>query len=191
MCSRYTIIGTRLLAERFGGPVLFPRYNCAPGQHLPVVTVDLTIQEAVFGLRRRDGARQINGRFERLFESASKRRSRCLVPMSGFYEWKSVGSRREPWYISSPDTPLLYAAGLTTGDAFLIITCPALPPVSTVHDRMPLLLSEEGGVAYLAGGDLRPADTSLQIIRVGMAINHPDAPDDPSLISPPDLHDWW
>jgi len=191
MCSRYTIIGTRLLAERFGGPVLPPRYNCVPGHRLPVVTADQKIEEAIFGLRREDGARQINARAEHLFESPSRGRSRCLVPMSGFYEWKPVGSRREPWYISSPDLPLLYAAGLSTGDAFLIITCPALPPVSTIHDRMPLLLSDDAGIAFLTGGDPLITDASLQIVRVGMAINHPGAPDDPSLISPPDQHDWW
>ncbi|MCP1714395.1 putative SOS response-associated peptidase YedK [Methanocalculus alkaliphilus] len=191
MCSRYTIIGTRLLAEQFGGPVLPPRYNCAPGQRLPVVTTDLTIHKAVFGLPRQDGGRQINARIERIFERSYSRRRRCLVPMSGFYEWTPVGSVREPWYISSPDTPLLYAAGLTTGDFFLIITCPAVPPVQAIHQRMPLLLPIDAGITFLSGGDPVRIDPPLQIIRVGIAINHPDALDDPSLITPPDRHHWW
>jgi putative SOS response-associated peptidase YedK len=41
------------------------------------------------------------------------KRSRCLIPMSGYYEWQNTPSGKQPWYFTSADgSPLLTAAGL-------------------------------------------------------------------------------
>ena len=37
---------------------------------------------------------------------------RCLVPASGFFEWKNDGGRKIPFYIHLPDEPLFAFAGL-------------------------------------------------------------------------------
>ena len=53
------------------------------------------------------GSRLINARSETArekpsFRAAFKRR-RCLVPADGFYEWKKVGKRKQPYHITLND----------------------------------------------------------------------------------------
>ena len=46
------------------------------------------------------------------FRDAFKR-TRCLIPMSGYYEWQNTPSGKQPWYFTARDgSPLLTAAGL-------------------------------------------------------------------------------
>ena len=90
-----------------------------------------------------------------MFRSAFTAR-RCVVPSTGFYEWRHEEGRKtgERLLFRLPERPLLYMAGLygvfpapdTQGPAwtgFVILTTAANPSVSTVHDRMPLVLEEE------------------------------------------------
>jgi putative SOS response-associated peptidase YedK len=45
------------------------------------------------------------------FRDAFKR-TRCLIPMSGYYEWQDTPSGKQPWYFTARDgSPLLTAAG--------------------------------------------------------------------------------
>jgi putative SOS response-associated peptidase YedK len=38
---------------------------------------------------------------------------RCLIPMSGYFEWQNIPSGKQPWYFTTADgSPLLTAAGL-------------------------------------------------------------------------------
>jgi putative SOS response-associated peptidase YedK len=47
-----------------------------------------------------------------VFRDAFKR-SRCLIPMSGYYEWQNTPGGKQPWYFTTRDgSPLLTAAGL-------------------------------------------------------------------------------
>jgi putative SOS response-associated peptidase YedK len=40
---------------------------------------------------------------------------RCLLPLSGYYEWQDTPDGKQPWYFSARDgSPLLTAAGLGT-----------------------------------------------------------------------------
>ncbi len=77
-------------------------------------------------------------------------RSRCLIPMSGYYEWQDTRSGKQPWYVTARDgSPALTAAGIwdrwknrETGELLtscaMIITEPN-EFVAEVHDRMPAL----------------------------------------------------
>jgi len=116
MCSRYTIIGTRILMERFGEPAIHPRYNAAPGQRLPIITPEEHLTEAVFGIVRESGGRRINARIEGMDGKSWGREDRCTIPASGFYEWKTEGNRRQPYYISfSERESCLYLQESMTG----------------------------------------------------------------------------
>jgi putative SOS response-associated peptidase YedK len=43
-------------------------------------------------------------------------RSRCLIPMSGYYEWQDTPSGKQPWYFTARDgSPALTAAGIWDG----------------------------------------------------------------------------
>lgn len=74
---------------------------------------------------------------------------RCMVPASGFYEWKKVGKERLPYYIHRKDGEFMAFAGLyservapETGDAqtsFTVITTPTNRFMKPLHDRIPLI----------------------------------------------------
>lgn len=193
MCSRYTIIGTHILRERFGGQPISPRYNAAPGQRLPIITLDEHLTEAVFGIVRGGGGRRINARIEGMKEQSGFWEERCTIPASGFYEWKTEGSHRQPYYISFPERELLAFAGIYNRgrDAFCIVTKAAVEPVRSVHQRMPYVLTETGEREWLLGRTPPPSEERIGIYPVSREINNPTAPDDPSLIRRPKSHHWW
>jgi putative SOS response-associated peptidase YedK len=53
-----------------------------------------------------------NARAETIDFRDEFKRTRCLIPMSGYYEWQAP-SGKQPWYFTARDgSPLLTAAGL-------------------------------------------------------------------------------
>src|SRR6185295_14953661 len=103
-----------------------PRYNIAPTQAIVAVpnTPDHKMQFFHWGLipswakDPKIGGRMINARAETLAEKAAFakafRRRRCLVPTSGFYEWKAnPGSKKKtPMFIRMKDEKPFALAGL-------------------------------------------------------------------------------
>ena len=99
------------------------------------------------------GASMINARLETVavkpaFRNAWKAR-RCLVPASGYYEWREEAGVKQPYYIHDGEAPVLMFAGLwerwksPAGEwihSFAIVTCAALDPMRQLHDRTPLML---------------------------------------------------
>ena len=45
------------------------------------------------------------------FKTAFKTK-RCLLPMSGYFEWQTIGKKKQPWYFTAANGGLLTAAGL-------------------------------------------------------------------------------
>ncbi|KAF9688448.1 hypothetical protein SADUNF_Sadunf02G0198200 [Salix dunnii] len=97
-----------------------------------------------------------NARSESLSEKASFRRlipkSRCLVAVEGFYEWKKDGSKKQPYYIHFKDgRPLVFAALYDSwknseGEilyTFTIVTTAASSAIQWLHDRMPVILGDK------------------------------------------------
>ena len=132
------------------------------------------------------------------FRDAFKR-TRCLIPVSGYYEWQDTPGGKQPWYFTARDgSPALTTAGLwdewldratdeTLKSCTMIITQPNAF-VAEVHDRMPVLLSEKDFEPWLSGEAgielFRPApDEMLQRWPVSKRVNSSKAPaDDPTLI---------
>jgi len=82
------------------------------------------------------------------------RERRCVVPSSGFYEWSRSSSRRrrDKYLFTLPDKHIVYMAGIVGTfknaagekfDSFAILTTAANNSVAAVHDRMPVLLTQE------------------------------------------------
>jgi len=98
----------------------------------------------------------INARSESATEKRTFRDSmesrRCLVPASGYYEWKAVGKKqKEKYEFTLPDGTSMYMAGIyTKDDKFAILTRAASPSVIDVHDRMPVILSKSFGEVWLS-----------------------------------------
>jgi putative SOS response-associated peptidase YedK len=88
------------------------------------------------------------------------RRRRCLVPVDAFYEWKREGGVRQPYLVSRTDGRPLALAGLWAGwhdpatDAvrrtFTIVTTSPNQALAGLHDRMPVVVSEDAWARWLA-----------------------------------------
>jgi putative SOS response-associated peptidase YedK len=79
-------------------------------------------------------------------------RRRCIVPISGFYEWKRDQDGKRPYKIHLNDDPIMSVAGIWdiwragTSDerySFSIVTTAANSIMSNVHDRMPVILARK------------------------------------------------
>jgi len=133
-----------------------------------------------------------------MFRSAF-RHNRCLIPVSGYYEWEDTPSGKQPWYFTARDgSPALTVAGLwdewydrqssrLLKSCTMIITEPN-KLAAKIHDRMPVLLTENQFEPWLSGKAglelLKPApDDFLQLWPVSKRVNSSRAPDDdPTLI---------
>lgn len=170
MCGRYALFGPHSrLAEQFGAKVdqlvlnFPPRYNAAPMQQLPVIRQRANGERVAQLLRwglvpawAKDesiATRFINLRCDTLAERAGFRNAyksrRCIVPASGFYEWKSSAGGKKPYFIRPADDTLFGFAGLwerwrkpngDVVDTFAIVTTDANDAIRPLHDRMPLIV---------------------------------------------------
>ena len=138
-----------------------------------------------------------------MFRSAFKR-NRCLIAVSGYYEWQDTPNGKQPWYFTARDgSPALTIAGLwdewkdkATGETLKSCTMIITEPnqfVAEVHDRMPALLAEKDYEPWLREGGkalLKPAANDLlQKWPVSKRVNSSRAPDDdPTLIEQIELN---
>jgi putative SOS response-associated peptidase YedK len=118
------------------------------------------------------GYKTINAKAETVadkpaFRGAFKKR-RCLVPASGFYEWKKEGKKRFP-LLFRPTSGLFGLAGLwetwqdgaLAVESFTIITTDANGLVRSVHDRMPVILDRADFAAWLVPSGEKERDLAL------------------------------
>ena len=104
----------------------------------------------------------INAKSETVFESTLYRdlvvRQRCIIPFSGFFEWKKDAGRKRPFKIHLKDEPIMSIAGIWetwrggTPDerrSFSILTTAANSFMSEIHDRMPVILGRSDEDAWL------------------------------------------
>ena len=147
-----------------------------------------------------DGPLLINARAETIAEKpafkAACRERRCIVPISGFYEWMRDGDVRLPWYVQRRDGQPMALAGIwqAWGDDRLptcaMVTTQAHGKMSDIHHRIPVILEqkdwgkwlgEEGkGAAVLM---TETADENLSFHRVDTEVNSNRAKG-PHLIEP-------
>lgn len=92
-----------------------------------------------------------------VFRSAFASR-RCLVPATGFYEWKEVEPRKkQPFHIQPVDQPFLPLAGIwelwRKDDREVlscsVLTCQPNDLMADIHDRMPVILSPDDWDSWL------------------------------------------
>ena len=146
------------------------------------------------------GARMNNARAETVAEKPSFREAfrkrRCLIPASGFYEWKLEDGRKQPYYIYPSGGALFSFAGIwetwegPTGalETCAIITTDSNAKMAEVHERMPVIVSPGEYSEWLAAAEipLRACpETAMDIRRVSRAVNN-SRNDTPGLIEPDD-----
>lgn len=194
MCGRFVLTTpAQALAAHFdawdGGLVLTARYNIAPTQNVAAVRFEQGKRRLVmlrWGLVpgwAKDpaiGNRMINARAETAAEKPSFRaalaRRRCLVPASGFFEWKREGTRKQPWYFFAPGNEPLAIAALwerwqgpqgSAIESCALLTTAANALLSPVHDRMPLLLSPRHYAHWLDPETEKPSAIEALLVSAG------------------------
>lgn len=223
MCGRFTILYSwkdlhRLMRlARWPEPEVQTSFNLAPTQQAPVIRLapDGEREAAVmrwglvpfWAMDPAIGNRMINARSETAPEKpafrAAFRQRRCLIPVSGFYEWQTLEDQRykQPWYITPADGELLAFAGLWESwdkgggilETFTILTTQANDDMRPVHDRMPVIAPQKSWGRWLDPSErsetflrsvLTPAPQgALRLTRVSTHVNRP-ANNDPRCIEP-------
>jgi putative SOS response-associated peptidase YedK len=181
-------------------PELVAHYNVPPSRPVAVVRVPGKVELLRWGLvpfwadaaaigHRLALARVESVRVTPAFRDAIRRR-RCIVIVSGFYEWQRAGHKSDsrPFFVRRPDEKPFGLAGVwdrwVSGDGEVIESCAILttasePPIDVVHDRMPLVLDLDVWDAWLdrTTADvkdlLRPHAAHLVAYPVGRYVNDP------------------
>jgi putative SOS response-associated peptidase YedK len=229
MCGRYfQARGSGDIARYFGTtnavPNLVPSFNKAPTQDGLVVrrhpaSGALHLDVLRWGLVPRwakdatGGARMMNARGETVAEKPAFRdafaKRRCLVPMDGFYEWRTEGRSKQPFACSLTSGEPMACAGLWEGwqqpdgewlRTYTIVTCAAAGRQALLHDRMPVILPREAWDEWLSGNNpaalMRPAEDALLAFwpvaaRVGRVAENDSGliERDPLVVAPAELDD--
>ncbi|WP_433869990.1 SOS response-associated peptidase [Saccharopolyspora sp. CA-218241] len=215
MCGRYAVrpdpaaLAVEFEAiDRTGGE-LAPDYNVTPTRTVPIVVDrgERSVRPVRWGYvptwakDAGSGPPMINARAESVttkpsFADAAAKR-RCLMPATGWYEWRPGDRRRQPylcahaggdslamaavfsaWWPPDSRTPLVTCA---------VVTTEAVGPLAEVHHRMPLVLPRDRWADWLdparteIGGLLEPAAGMLDALEIrpvstevnAMRNNHP------------------
>lgn len=171
MCARYSIGFTeKQVRDLFNLDPEEPvelRYNVAPTQDVPAVIEGREDHKRHFESFKwglvpywaddlKIAQKLINARSETLFERPSfreaARKRRCLIPAAGFYEWRTEGKKKQPYFFRlKSGAPMAFAGLYETkrleGDARLrtctIVTTDPNDLVRPFHDRMPAVVRPE------------------------------------------------
>lgn len=154
------------------------RYNIAPTQ--PLATIRLEQEQRVLKLVRwglvpgwvknpNDFTLLINGRMETAMGKPSfrgpMRHHRCLIPATGYYEWRRTKDHKQPFYMRPKNGKLIALAGLWDEwsgpdgnliDSGALLTQPANRALSTIHHRMPVVMEPDFFDTWL---DVRNVDS--------------------------------
>ena len=130
----------------------------------------------VWAKERKIGAKMINARAETLAEKPAYKgvfkKTRCIIPMDGFYEWKAgepggpvtkAGKpAKQPMFIHRLDGEPLAVAGLWSAwrdkaagpdadwlHSATVVTTSANGTMAPIHDRMPVILPQSAWAAWL------------------------------------------
>ncbi len=146
-----------------------PSWNLSPGQRLLILRRTEQGSETVEVLWRltpgwlKDLSRApFNVQAETLHDKPMYRQAlvarRCIVPVDGFYLWKQIGQRKQPWYLRRREGGLALAGlwerySLDDGsvwDSCAVITAPASGLAARLSDRMPVSLNSAEQAIWLA-----------------------------------------
>lgn len=214
MCGRFTYLYNwqqleRLmqLAAKVDALDIHLSYNVAPSQFAPVVRQNSQGERTASMLRwgqipswAKDENIASQCTIARSEEAASKpsycaalKTRRCLIPISGFYEWQKLDGQKikQPWAIRVRDVPLFAVAGLWERweggpepvETFAMMTMAPNELMATIHDRMPVIIRPEHYDLWLdpkreSTKDLAQAMTQfpsaeMEMHRVSTRVNKP------------------
>ncbi|MEC9266198.1 MAG: SOS response-associated peptidase [Pseudomonadota bacterium] len=202
MCGRYSLTtpieGIRRLFGFERIPNLPARHNIAPTQAVLAVREENSVRTcfmARWGLIpgwSKDpsiGAKMINARAETVrekpsFKTAFKRR-RCLIPVDAFYEWKTLGGKKQPFRIAFDDGEVFAFAGLwerwqgadgSDVETCSIVTTEANEALHDLHHRMPVIVDPHRFETWLHADEDEAARVMRPYVGARKLVYHPVSP---------------
>jgi len=141
------------------------RYNVAPTATIPIV-IDDKVVSARWGLipswskEFKSKYSTFNARVESanekpLFRGAWKNSHTCLVPAAGYYEWRLEDGVKQPYYIHTPEAPLMFAGLWEPWEdrySCTILTEDSKGSMKNLHHRMPVMLDYDDSLRWLEKG---------------------------------------
>ena len=187
MCGRFNVTSdpmTELFMDFVGQPFEGTNnYNTAPRQQAWIIRKDDVDErqpvEAQWWLipnwvkEESYKYSMFNARSEKAAKSPAFRgpfrSQRCVVPITGFYEWVNRNGQKQPYFVHAPENNGLLLAGLWDRwynpntneplESFTILTTDVVPDLKFLHHRQPVMLSKKDAQTWLekstSGKDLQ------------------------------------
>ncbi len=174
MCGRYSLEFDEGFYKRFklANRLTFEtNYNVTPGQMVPVIVSHSpnSLELMLWGLipfweeKNEKPKTLINIRQDTIetkpWTHRNMKSTRCLVPATGFYEWRRDTLGKHPYYFYLKEQKYYSFAGLYTETihpqtqkplkSFALITTDANRLMSSIHDRLPVILREEDEAKWI------------------------------------------
>lgn len=168
MCGRYELDTIKKeLWERYHiveeNNKWFPKAEVFPTDVCPVVIEEGKIVMMKWGFIESFSKKPlINARAETILQKPTFRdsflHSRCIIPVTAFFEWEEVNGKKMKRKISVENMPIVSLAGIKKSysqpdgslqERFSIITTNSSKQIEKIHDRMPVILSPKDEESYL------------------------------------------
>lgn len=157
--------------QRFGD--FRPRFNAAPGQKVPVICRkgggQTALEFMLWGMSSRSGpgGPQPFARCEGIAEGRTSAGLRCIVPITGWYEWVGERSPKRIYCVRPSDGATLALAAIYAdepgGAEFSVVTCEPNADIAPLHHRMGVFLEAAGRDAWL--DPATPADALSPLLQ--------------------------
>ena len=160
------------------------RYNCAPGQLIYCGIYASKIMRfgpLYWGVQPSWSKRRIiNATWEKASQGSGywSQWKRCIIPSTGFYEWKGKGGSKQAFHIQTVSNQMIFFAALWSWmtdktAAVVILTTKSEDWMLNVHHRQPLILSSDNLIRWLEGNtpDLA-CPLPMKLNEIGPYVNH-------------------
>ena len=166
-----------------------PNYNLAPTETSPVLLVQDSVRVVrpfrwglvpswAKSIQSTSKYALINARGEEISKKPTYatpfRRKRCVVPLSGFYEWQRTRRSTRPFAIHLREQPIMPVAAVwehwqppdhsAPVFSFAIVTTTANDFMANIHERMPLILSPQT-IGHWLDPEIQDPDHLLPLVR--------------------------
>ena len=176
MCGRFAFFGKGQFGHeslQLPEPPPLERYNIAPTQDILAIRTSSELGRPVWAMlywglvpswskESKTKHLLINARAEGVETKPSfrgpVRHRRCIIPASGFYEWRRQGAGKQPYFVRPAADEVFALAGIWDHwqgkqgevlESAAILTTVANGLMQPIHDRMPVILEKEDVAGWL------------------------------------------
>ena len=178
-----------------------PSYNIAPGNQLPVITLNEETKEPKIARVRWGHSSEADTARLTVYKGdlndflKTSRFKRCVVPLSGFYIWKKGDPKKQPFFVRMLNDSVMSVAGLfdKKNEVVTLITAESNTLIQPMSELMPLLLNQDLSANWI--DEKQNMDellvksenlfmlTDLSVLKVSKKVNDQNN-DNPKLIQP-------